>query len=190
MGLPRSDGQGDDSFDASNADWLRLVLEAARRGHGTFVVDMTGTRYCDLAGVEVLVRAHTRALADGGELRLVRPATAVVLLMFACSGIDQVIPNVTAVAGALQPAPAASRPRQRRVPQPGMRAHGGSPRPAWGTGAAGSHESTRALRNRARAAAGTTSRQPGAPIQATALACRGTFAGAPARDEWIVIPRD
>jgi anti-anti-sigma regulatory factor len=33
-------------IDARNADWLRAVLlEAACRGHGTFVVDMTGTRF-------------------------------------------------------------------------------------------------------------------------------------------------
>jgi anti-sigma B factor antagonist len=61
-------------IDASNADWLRAVLlEAACRGHGTFVVDMTGTQFCASAGVGALVRAHTRALAEGGELRLVIP---------------------------------------------------------------------------------------------------------------------
>jgi hypothetical protein len=34
---------------ASNADYLHAVLlEAAARGHGTFVVDMTRTQFCAL----------------------------------------------------------------------------------------------------------------------------------------------
>ena len=73
-------------MDASNAEWLHAVLlDAACRGHGTCVVDMTGTRFCDAAGITVLVRAHNRALAEGGELRLVTPASALVLRMLTCS---------------------------------------------------------------------------------------------------------
>ena len=54
-------------IDISNADWLRAVLlEAAARGHARFVVDMTGTRFCASSGVGLLVRAHERALAEGG----------------------------------------------------------------------------------------------------------------------------
>jgi anti-anti-sigma factor len=65
-----------EEIDARNTDGLRAVLlEAACRGHGTFVVDLTGTRFCASAGLGVLVRAHNRAVTDGGELRLVvRPA--------------------------------------------------------------------------------------------------------------------
>jgi anti-anti-sigma factor len=63
-----------EEIDASNAGWLRaVVLEAAARGHETFVVDMTRTQFCDSAALGVLVRAHSRALAEGGELRLVIP---------------------------------------------------------------------------------------------------------------------
>jgi anti-sigma B factor antagonist len=81
-------------LDISNADWLDAVLrEAAARGHGTFAVDMTRTRFCASSGIGVLVRAHKRAVADGGELRLVIPARAAVLRVFAITGIDQVIPN-------------------------------------------------------------------------------------------------
>ena len=51
-------------IDASNADWLDAVLgEAAARGHATFVVDMSRTRFCDSAGLGALVRAHKRAQA-------------------------------------------------------------------------------------------------------------------------------
>ena len=74
-------------IDAHNADCLRAVLlQAAARGHATFVVDMTGTQFCASAGLSVLVRAHKRALADGGELRLVIPASAAVLRVFARTG--------------------------------------------------------------------------------------------------------
>jgi anti-sigma B factor antagonist len=99
-------------IDISNADWLDAVLrEAAARGHARFVVDMTGTQFCDSAGLGALVRAHNRALADGGELRLVRPTSASVLRVFALTGIDQVIPNFPSLCEAVEPAPAtAPRP--------------------------------------------------------------------------------
>ena len=114
-----------EEIDASNADWLRAVLlEAACRGQATFVVDMTGTQFCASAGVGALVHAHTRALAEGGELRLVIPTSALVLRVFALTGIDQVIPNFADLDEALQPAPAAPTPprrRRRRRPKPGKR---------------------------------------------------------------------
>jgi anti-sigma B factor antagonist len=108
-------------INASNADWLRAVLlEAACRGHGTFVVDMTGTRLCTSAGLGALVRAHDRALAEGGELRLVIPASALVLRVFALAGLDRLIPNFPGLDEALQLAPAASAPPRPR-PKPGIR---------------------------------------------------------------------
>ena len=104
-------------IDISNADWLDAVLrEAAARGHATFVVDMTGTQYCDSAGLGVLVRAHKRALAEGGELRLVIPTSAAVLRVFAITGIDQVIPNFPNLYEAVAPAPATA---PRPPPDPG-----------------------------------------------------------------------
>ncbi len=96
-------------IDISNADWLDAVLlEAAARGHGTFVVDMISTRFCASSGIGVLVRAHKRAVADGGELRLVIPASAAVLRVFAITGIDRVIPNFPSLYKAVKPAPAAA----------------------------------------------------------------------------------
>jgi anti-sigma B factor antagonist len=99
-------------IDISNADWLDAVLrEAADRGHATFVVDLTRTRFCASSGVGVLVRAYKRALADGGELRLVIPASASVLRVLAIAGIDQVIPTFPSLYEAVVPAPAtAPRP--------------------------------------------------------------------------------
>jgi anti-anti-sigma factor len=114
-----------EEIDVSNADWLQAVLlEAAGRGRARFVVDMTRTQFCASAGVGVLVRAHTRALAEGGQVRLVMPVSAPVRRVFALTGIDQVIPNFPRLDEALQPAPALPappRPRRRQRPQPGMR---------------------------------------------------------------------
>jgi anti-sigma B factor antagonist len=112
-----------EEIDASNASSLRaLLLQAACAGHGTFVVDMTRTQFCGSAGINVLVAAHNRARAEGGELRLVIPASAMVWRVFAVTGIDRLIPNFPDLDEALQPAPAASRPRRNpRRPKPGMR---------------------------------------------------------------------
>jgi anti-anti-sigma factor len=110
-----------EEIDASNTDWLRTtLLEAAARGHATYVVDMTRTRLCASAGIEALVRAHNRALAEGGEVRLLMPTSAAVLSAFALTGIDHLIPNFTDLDEALEPAPAAARPRRpRRHSRPG-----------------------------------------------------------------------
>jgi anti-sigma B factor antagonist len=72
-----------EEIDIGNADWLDAVLrEAAARGRGTLVVDMTGTTFCESSGVGVLAQAHKRALAQGGELRLVMPTSTLVLRKF------------------------------------------------------------------------------------------------------------
>jgi anti-sigma B factor antagonist len=109
-----------EEIDVSNADCLHTVLrEAAARGHERFVVDMTRTRFCASAGIGALARAHNRALADGGELRLVMPTSASVLRVFELTGIDQVIPHFPSLYEAVEPAPA--------TPPPGHRDHGGDP---------------------------------------------------------------
>jgi anti-sigma B factor antagonist len=125
-------------IDASNADWLRAVLlEAAARGHATFVVDMSRTQFCASAGLGALVRAHKRAQAEGGELRLVIPASAAVLRVFAFTGIDRVIPNFPSLYEAVQPAPATAPrpPRPRRRAKPGMRTRADRPPPDPGASA-------------------------------------------------------
>ena len=117
-------------IDASNADCLHAVLlEAAARGHETFVVDMTRTQFCASAGVGALARAHNRAVAEGGEVRLVMPTSASVLRVFALTGIDQVIPTFPSLYEAVEPAPATAPrpPRPRRRPKPRMRTRPGRP---------------------------------------------------------------
>jgi anti-anti-sigma factor len=95
-----------EEIDITNAAGLRAaLLEAAVHGSRTLVVDMAQTQFCDSAGLNVLVRAHKRARAEGGELLLVICATAV-LRIFAVTGIDHLIPNFPNLEQALAPAPA------------------------------------------------------------------------------------
>ena len=92
-------------MDITTAYRLRGALAAAVRGHATVVVDMTRTHACDTAGLHVLVRAHRRALAQGGELRLVAPRPDVRRL-FAITGLDRVIRQFASLDEALAHTPA------------------------------------------------------------------------------------
>jgi anti-sigma B factor antagonist len=97
-----------EEIDITNAEVLRAaLLTAAADGHGTLVVDMTRTRFCDSSGLHTLIAAHKRAGAEGREVLLVIPGTAV-LRVFALTGMDRVIPNFTTLAEALTQAPAAA----------------------------------------------------------------------------------
>jgi anti-sigma B factor antagonist len=98
-------------IDIANADGLRsALLEAAGHGSATVVVDMTGTQFCDTAGIHVLVAAHKRALSSGGQLRLVIDSPHV-LRIFAITGIDRVIPLFDRLGEAIAPAPPTPRGR-------------------------------------------------------------------------------
>ena len=89
-----------EEIDITTAYRLRAALAAAVSGHATVVVDMTRTHACDTAGLHVLVRAHRRALAQGGELRLVAPSPDVRRL-FAVTGLDRVIRHFASLDEAL-----------------------------------------------------------------------------------------
>jgi anti-sigma B factor antagonist len=95
-------------IDITNAGGLRAALvEASAHGPGPLVVDMSRTEFCDSSGIHVLVRAHKRARAGGGELRLVLTAAGV-RRAFAIIGIDRVIPSFPSLEEALGQAPARS----------------------------------------------------------------------------------
>ena len=119
-------------IDVTTAGQLRAMLaEWASRGHTTVVVDMTGTQFCDSGGLTVLVRAHKRAQTDGGELRVVLPASGTLPRIFTLTGLDQWIPNFTRLEQAVGPVPdGRARPRRRPRPSPGMRSRTERPSPA------------------------------------------------------------
>jgi anti-sigma B factor antagonist len=94
-----------EEIDLTNAARLRAaLLDAAARGNGTLVVDMSQTQFCDSAGLHVLVRAHQRAQAGGGKVLLVISA-APVLRIFAVTGIDRMIPSFSTLVQALAQTP-------------------------------------------------------------------------------------
>jgi anti-anti-sigma factor len=121
-----------EEIDITNAPELQsALLDVAAHGHGTLVIDMTMTRFCDSSGLHTLLAAHKRAKAEGGELLLVIPATAV-LRVFALTGMDHVIPSFTSLDQALAQTSAdgpdghrradsapEGRAENRLVPQPG-----------------------------------------------------------------------
>lgn len=79
-------------IDVTNAGELRAaLLEAARPGAALVVVDMSGTRFCDSAGLNVLVAAGRQARAEGGEVRLVIVGEAIGR-MLALTGVERVTP--------------------------------------------------------------------------------------------------
>src|SRR5262252_516155 len=102
-----------EEIDITTAYRLRAALAAAVRGHATVVVDMTRTHACDTAGLHVLVRAHRRALAQGGELRLAIPSPDVRRL-FAITGLDRVIRHFASLDEAL----ALTKADANRLPLP------------------------------------------------------------------------
>jgi anti-sigma B factor antagonist len=90
-----------EQVDITKAASMRAaLLEAAARGTGTYVVNMSRTTFCDTAGIHTLVGAHKRAQAEHGEVLLV-VGSAVVLRLFAITCLDQVIPHFTSLEQAL-----------------------------------------------------------------------------------------
>jgi anti-anti-sigma factor len=99
-----------EELDIVTAYGLRAALTSAADESATVVVDMTRTRSCDAVGLHVLVRAHKRALATGGEVRLVISSPDV-LRLFAITGIGRVIRHFASLDEALAQLPAdASQP--------------------------------------------------------------------------------
>jgi anti-sigma B factor antagonist len=90
-----------EEIDITNADRLRAaLLQAACCGGGTFVVDMSRTRFCDSAGLHALVDAHRRAHDEGGQVLLAVSGPAV-LRILDITGVDRVLPHFPGVAEAL-----------------------------------------------------------------------------------------
>ena len=120
-------------IDITTAGQLRAMLAGwATRGHAMLVVDLTGTQFCDSSGLTVLVRAHKQAVAGGGGLRLVLPASGAMVRVFTLTGLDHVIPHFASLEQALAQTPAAAirLPQPRRSPE----THSGAGRDSPGPG--------------------------------------------------------
>jgi anti-sigma B factor antagonist len=89
-------------IDVTTVGELRAIfLEWQSRGHTTLVVDVTGTQFCDSAGLRELVRAHKRAVADGGGLQLVMAGDGAFVRVFTVTGLDGIIPRFATLKQAL-----------------------------------------------------------------------------------------
>ncbi len=93
-------------IDISNAEILQSAfLRAASWGYATIVADMSATQFCDSCGVSVLVVAHKKAQAEGGQLRLAAVSSPV-LRMLAVTGLDRLLCVFRSVADAVAELPA------------------------------------------------------------------------------------
>ena len=91
-------------IDLTVADAVReALLSVLNAGALGLVVDMTGTTFCDSAGITALVRAARRADANGATMRLAVTAPPV-LRVLTLVGIDRLIdvyPDVDAALASL-----------------------------------------------------------------------------------------
>jgi anti-sigma B factor antagonist len=86
-------------IDAANAGEVRVaLLSAARPDVPVLVIDMTGTTFCDSAGVHAVITAYRQAAQTGTELRL---AVTTVRRIFTVIGADQLMPIYPALEAAL-----------------------------------------------------------------------------------------
>lgn len=107
-------------IDTVNAGQVHDRLDAVvRRGAPVIVADLTGTRFCDAAGVRCLLMIHARAAARGIQFRLVIPPGGLLRRVLVLLGVDDVLPVYSNAVEACSPlAPSAQHPL------PG-------PRPGW-----------------------------------------------------------
>ena len=92
-------------MDAVNADEVRhALLAAASLGAAVLVIDMSGTTFCDSAGVGAIIATYQHIKQTRTQLRLV--ATAVVRIL-TLAGADKLIPIYPTLAAALAGPPAA-----------------------------------------------------------------------------------
>lgn len=109
-----------DEIDVMNCDAIAAGLLAAVTAPGLVIADMTGTAFCESAGMRMLLTAHDRARASRSVLRVaVKPGTGVARMM-ALLGMDRVLSCYPSVEGALlaDGAPTAvGRVRRVRIPE-------------------------------------------------------------------------
>ena len=87
--------------DAAADELRRVLLDSARDGYETVVVDLSRTRFCPFDGLGVLVRAHRRVLANGGGLRLAVASGSPVARVLDLTGVGRFIPTFTGLDEAL-----------------------------------------------------------------------------------------
>ena len=104
-------------IDAANADKIRQeLLSAVSLGAAVVVIDMSGTTFCDSAGVHAIIAAYKQAAAVDTQLRLVAPAVMRILRLV---GVDQLVPLYPTLQAALAGAPSAQTNMRDLGDEPG-----------------------------------------------------------------------
>jgi anti-sigma B factor antagonist len=92
-------------IDLTNAgDMRQALLAAVSDGPAALIIDMSGTTFCDSAGVQAIVDAYHQATANRTQIRLV---ATVILRILTLTGVDQLIPTYPSLEAALAGIPAA-----------------------------------------------------------------------------------
>ncbi|HVT68761.1 MAG TPA: STAS domain-containing protein [Trebonia sp.] len=94
------------------ADSVReSLLTLINEGAHALIVDMTGTEFCDSAGMHALIRASQRAAANKTQMRIAIAYTAVlrVLELTAVDRLLDVHPDVSSAIASLPDQPVAER---------------------------------------------------------------------------------
>jgi anti-anti-sigma factor len=89
---------------ASVIDLELMVLESTS-GYATLVIDMSPTRFCDVAGLKFLLRTHRQAVSEGGELRVVIPRGGAVHRAFTAVDLNRHIPRFSTLDQAVAAGP-------------------------------------------------------------------------------------
>jgi anti-sigma B factor antagonist len=112
-------------IDAANASRISQgLLSAVSLGAAVVIIDMSGTTFCDSAGVQAIIAAHRQAAADGTQLRLVATAVLRILTLL---GIGQLIPLYPTLDAALAGTPPAQAGTADRRDEPGGTTASGDP---------------------------------------------------------------
>ena len=81
-----------DEIDIANAGDVRdTLLAVLNQGITTLIVNMSQTTFCACSGASALARAHQRARAGGGQVRLVARAP-IVRRLLAITAVDHLMP--------------------------------------------------------------------------------------------------
>ena len=80
-------------IDITNAsDVLELITAACAPGVTVVIADLTGTSFCDSAGLQQLIQASRKVAAAGAELRLAISPGGTVSRILELTGISQRLP--------------------------------------------------------------------------------------------------
>jgi len=88
-------------IDVTNADEIRQALRAAAcHGSAVLIIDMSGTTFCDSAGVQAIIDAYNenQNAKTPAQLRIVTTAVRRIMTLV---GIDQLVPVYSTLEAAL-----------------------------------------------------------------------------------------